>query len=75
MQSYNYFLGIGGAIGGSRVRLSPGRVHATEILKTGVLKFSCLLEIKALKQREGEHRVLTETRETRIIDCSSVRAH
>lgn len=46
-----------------------------ESLKFGVLKLSCVPEIKTLSHRPREHRVLTETGETRVIDCSSVRTH
>lgn len=46
-----------------------------EYLKFVVLKLSHAPEIKKLRCRQGEHRVLTETWETKVIDCSSVRAH
>lgn len=47
-----------------------GAVHAT-----GVGKVWWVPEIKTLNHKPGEHRVLTEMGETRVINCSSVRAH
>lgn len=43
--------------------------------KFGVLKLSYMSKIKMLGHRLGEHRDQTKTRETRLIDCYSMRAH
>lgn len=44
-------------------------------LKFGDLKLSHTPETKNLGHRQGEHRVLTETRKTRwVTDCSSVKS-
>ena len=44
-----------------------------ESIKFRVLKFSCMPEMKS--HGPGECRVWIETREKRLMDCSSVRAH
>lgn len=45
-----------------------------ESVKFAVLKLSCVPDIKIMSHRPGEHRILTETEETRVIDSSVVRA-
>ena len=61
-----------------RDSLSPEeqcRCALWEFLKFGVLKLSHTPEIKKLRHRQGEHRVLMETGSTRrVIDFSSVKA-
>ena len=46
-----------------------------ESLNVGVLKFSHKTKIKNLRHRQGTFKFLTETGDTNVIDCSSVRAH
>lgn len=46
-----------------------------ESVKFGDSSHGCVPEIKTLGPRLGEHSVQTETRETRVIDCFSLRAH
>ena len=41
-------------------------IHAAGAVKFGVLKLSCVTEIKMLSSRLGEHTVQIETREIRV---------
>jgi len=46
-----------------------------ETAKFGNSKGGCMAEIKMFSHRLGIHRMQTETRETRVIDSFSMRAH
>ena len=61
----------------SVLRPSPGGIACVcpaGVPEVEVLKLSCMPEIKKLRERQGEHRALTETGETRVVGGSSVRA-
>ena len=49
------------------------RCTPQESIKYGESKRGCVPEIKILSPSLSEHRVWAETRETRVIDCSSMR--
>ena len=52
------------------------RVHATaRVCKVGDSKQGLMPEIKMFHHRLGELGVWKETRETRVINCFSLRAH
>ena len=49
--------------------------HVAEVHKIWKLKLSRVPEIKMLSHRLCEHRVMIETRETRVMDYFTVRTH
>lgn len=72
MWSYNCFAGRGPTNGRIMVKYSLVRKVGSvlqESLKFGVLKLSRVPEIRKIEHRQGEYRVLTETRETRVISA------